>query len=60
MILFRRRDRLGNWLFEYCFARVLAQRFGYRLAAMPLPGFPGTFAEVWGEEVYGPEARWEG
>jgi hypothetical protein len=60
VILLRRRDRLGNCLFGYTFARVLAQRFGYGLAASPLPGFSGTFAEVPGEEVYGPVARWEG
>ena len=60
MILLHRRDRLGNWLFEYAFARVLAGWFGYRLAALPMPGFPGTFAEVRGEEVFGPGACWQG
>ena len=60
MILLRRRDRLGNWLFQYCFARVLAQRFGYRLEVLPVAGFPGSFAELAGEEVYGPEVRWHG
>ena len=60
MILLHRRDRLGNWMFEYCFARVLTRRFGYRLAALPMPGFPGTFAEISGEEVYGPGVCWQG
>jgi len=60
VILLRRRDRHGNWLFEYYFARVLAQQFGYRLAAFPMAGFAGTRAEVVGEEVFGPQARWGG
>ena len=60
MILLRRRDRLGNWLFQYCFARVLAQRFGCRLEAMPLPSLSGTAKELAGEEVFGPVAEWEG
>jgi hypothetical protein len=51
---------MGNWLFQYSFARVLARRCGYRLETMPMPDFPGTQAEVAGEEVYGPEARWQG
>lgn len=60
MIAVRRRGRLGNWLSQYCFARVLAQRFGCRLEAMPVPGFPGSFVEVAGEEVYGPVVCWHG
>ena len=60
MILLPRRARLGNWLFQYCFARLLAQRFGYCLASLPMPGFPGTLAELHGEEVYAPESRWAG
>lgn len=60
MILLHRRDRLGNRLFEYCFARVLARRFSCRLAALPMPKFPGTFADFSGEEVYGPEVCWQG
>ena len=60
MILLTRRDRLGNWLFEYSFARLLAKRFGYRLTALPMPGFPGTFGVLLGEEVYGPVACWQG
>jgi hypothetical protein len=60
MIVLRRRGNLWNWLFQYCFARVLAGRFGYRVVALPVLGFPGTFAEARGEEVYGSEARWQG
>ena len=58
MISLRRRDRLGNCLFEYCFARILAERFGYRLEATPLAGFPGTKTPVAGEEVLGPVVVW--
>ena len=60
MISLRRRDNIGNCLFEYCFARVLAERFGYRLEAVPLGGFPGTRTLVAGEEVLGPMALWNG
>lgn len=60
MISLRRRDNIGNCLFEYCFARILAERFGYRLEAVPLGGFPGTRTPVAGEEVLGPVALWDG
>lgn len=60
MIQLFRRDRLGNVLFQYCFARVLAERWGYRLAASPLSDFSGTFSHLGGEEVFGPVARWQG
>ncbi len=60
MIVLHRRDRLGNCLFQYCFARVLAERFGYGLQATPFPGFPGTFAVVEGEEIFGPVVVWMG
>lgn len=60
MILLRRRARLGNWLFQYTFARLLAQRFGYRLLALPMHGFPRAFAGVRGDVVYGPEVCWQG
>lgn len=33
---------LGNNLFQYCFARLLAERMGYRLQADPIPGFVRT------------------
>ena len=60
MISLRRRDNIGNCLFEYCFARILAERFGYRLEAVPLGGFPGTRTPVAGEEVLGPVVVWDG
>ena len=60
MISLRRRDHIGSCLFEFCFARILAERFGYRLEAVPLGGFPGTRTLVAGEDVFGPVALWEG
>ena len=60
MISLRCRDNIGNCLFEYCFARILAERFGYRLEAVPLGGFPGTRTPVAGEEVLGPVVVWDG
>ncbi len=40
--------RLGNNLFQYCFARILAQGLGYKLKAEPIAGFPNTKKEVEG------------
>lgn len=34
--------RLANNLFQYCFARILAEALESRLIAAPIPGFPGT------------------
>ncbi|MBK8161633.1 MAG: alpha-1,2-fucosyltransferase [Gammaproteobacteria bacterium] len=42
--------RLGNKLFQYCFARILAEGLGYGLKANPIPGFPGTNAPVEGHD----------
>jgi hypothetical protein len=55
-----RRDRLGNVLSQYSFARVLAERFGYRLTTVPVPNFSGTLSQVCGEEILSPLARWQG
>ena len=41
---------LGNNLFQYCFGRVLATQLGYKLAAVPLPGFPRTHDKVEGHD----------
>jgi len=43
-------DRLGNQLFQYCFARILAEKLGYRLKNEPIKGFPGTEIAVKGED----------
>lgn len=60
MILTCNTSRLGESLFQYCLARVLASRWGYRLRALPLVGFSGTFATIKGEEIISPTAAWQG
>jgi len=44
---------LGNWLFQYCFGRILAERLAYRLDAPPIPGIPGTYDTVSGADYSG-------
>jgi hypothetical protein len=41
---------LGNKLFEYCFARIIAESLGYKLKAEPIEGFPGTKERVDGND----------
>lgn len=41
---------LGNYLFQYCFGRILAERLGYKLIAPPIPGFPRTLDSVDGRD----------
>ncbi|HYN80859.1 MAG TPA: alpha-1,2-fucosyltransferase [Gemmatimonadaceae bacterium] len=41
---------LGNWLFQYCFGRILAERLVYRLEAPPIPGMSGTRDTVRGAD----------
>ncbi len=43
-------DRLGNNLFQYCFGRIVAEKLGYKLKAVPIPGFPNTGTEVRGHD----------
>lgn len=44
---------LGNNLFQYCFGRILAQKLGYTLKALPIEGFSGTREEVMGKNYSG-------
>jgi hypothetical protein len=60
MIVLHRRNRIGNMLSQYSFARVLARRFGCRLLAAPVAGFGRTWVRIDGEEVFGPAVRWRG
>src|SRR5262245_42420368 len=60
MISIRRKSRLGDFLFQYVFGRLLADRFGYKLVATPIVGFPRTREEVPGEELLSPLITWEG
>jgi len=40
---------LGNNLFQYCFGRILAEKFGYQLKSDPIAGFPHTKEIVQGK-----------
>lgn len=51
---------LGERLFQYCFGRLLAERFGYALEANPIPAFPGTRTPVNGNRVVSPMTVWSG
>lgn len=55
MIEVEYRDRLGNNLFQYCFGRILADRFGYALKAPSIPGFPDTYEQHPGSSYDEPE-----
>ncbi|MCA9222362.1 MAG: hypothetical protein KDA71_18675 [Planctomycetales bacterium] len=48
MVTVRYRCRTGNQLFQYCFARILAEELGYALDGKPVHGFPSTRQEVKG------------
>lgn len=47
-------------MFQYAFARILAERFGYSLRVEPLMLFPATHQHVSGETVFGPRINWYG
>ena len=49
MIEVHYKGKIGNFLFQYCFGRLLAQQLGYALLAEPLPGFPGTQKHIDGQ-----------
>src|SRR5580658_6258397 len=51
---------LGDYLWQYCFARLMSERFGCALKAPPARGFPGTWDRVQGAEIFGPDVRWDG
>lgn len=51
---------LGERMFQYCFGRILAERWSYRLKALPLPWFPATREKVEGESVFSPVIPWKG
>ena len=60
MIEVRYTPKLGESLFQYVFARILAERFGYALMAPPIAGFPGTRDVVDGVRVLAPTIYWTG
>jgi len=42
-------DQLGNWLFQYCFGRIVAEELGFGLVAENITGFLGTLEPVRGK-----------
>jgi hypothetical protein len=60
MITTRYNHSLANQMFQYAFARILAERFGYRLKAEPLALFPETQRDITGNEFFGPKVCWYG
>jgi hypothetical protein len=49
MVIARYMGRIGNQLFIYCFARILAEELGLALSADGIDGFNGTFQRVYGD-----------
>jgi hypothetical protein len=60
MIILQKDRSLGNALFQYCFARTLAMRFGYELQMLGFSSFPATYSRISGDEILGPISRWKG
>lgn len=51
---------LGENLFQYCFGRIVAKRFGYALQNSPIWGFPNSRDCVGGERIISPTVCWTG
>jgi len=60
MVEVRYRGSFGDNLFQYCFGRLLAERWGYELSALPLPHFPATAEPVTGRRFLSPFLSWSG
>jgi hypothetical protein len=60
MVEVRYRGGFGDNLFQYCFGRLLAERWGCELVALPLPRFPGTAEPVKGRRFLSPFQSWSG
>lgn len=54
MIEIRYRGGFGEWLFQYAFARILAERWGVCLTSPPLPDMPRAEPELPGRAIFGP------
>lgn len=46
------KQGLGNRLFQYCFAREIAERKNYTMSCEPILGFPETKKEIVGDYVF--------
>jgi len=51
MVIVRYRSQLGNQIFQYCFARILAQRIGTILLARQIGGFKQTGTKFLGAKA---------
>ncbi|HWB04887.1 MAG TPA: hypothetical protein VG796_17800 [Verrucomicrobiales bacterium] len=60
MVEVRYRGGFGDNLFQYCFGRLLAERWGCELVALPLPRFPNTAEPVRGRRFLSPFQSWSG
>jgi hypothetical protein len=60
MVEVRYRGSFGDNLFQYCFGRLLAERWGHELNALPLPRFPNTAEQVKGRRYLSPFHSWSG
>lgn len=60
MVEVRYRGSFGDNLFQYCFARLLAEHWGHELRALPLPHFPVTAEPVSGRRFLSPFQSWGG
>jgi len=60
MVEVRYRGSFAENLFQYCFGRLLAERWGHELCALPLPHFPGTAEPVPGRRFLSPFQAWGG
>lgn len=60
MVEVRYRGSFAENMFQYCFGRLLAERWGHELDAFPLPHFPATGESVPGRRFLSPFRSWGG
>lgn len=60
MIEIRYSTRLGNQLFQYALARIIASELNLFLPASPIPGFPQTFQAIPGRCIENPKVVLKG
>lgn len=60
MVEVRYRGSFGDNLFQYSFGRLLAERWGHEMNALPLPHFPNTAERVPGKRFLSPFQSWSG
>ncbi len=50
-----RKQGLGNRLFQYCWAREIAEKKGFYFKTIPIPGFPETYNDISGVKFFNNE-----